>query len=192
MHVSINLLSVFSAEAYNQASHFMGTNPVIQYVMQPILIIGVVFHFVMGFILEARNRSARPIKYAIKDKNNATWASQTMIYSGLVILAFLALHFVDFWFPEMNYKYIQQSPEVADRYYEELVHKFQNPARVGFYVLSFILLALHLHHGFQSSFQSVGFDNKKYMPAVKVITRAFSILVPAAFILIAIYHFFNH
>ncbi len=192
MHLSINLLSVCSAEAYNAASHFMGTNPLIQFVMQPILMIGVIFHFVMGFILEARNRAARPVGYAQKAKDNASWMSQNMIYSGLVILAFMGLHFVDFWLPEMNYKYIEQLPAVSDRYYEEMVHKFQNPIRVGAYVVSFVLLALHLLHGFQSSFQSVGFDNKKYMPAVKFITQAYSILVPAAFIFIAIYHFINH
>jgi succinate dehydrogenase / fumarate reductase, cytochrome b subunit len=192
MHVSINLLSIFSADAYNEASHFMGTNPLIQFVMQPILIAGVLFHSIMGFILEAHNRSARPVKYAQKAKDNATWMSQNMIYSGLVILAFFGLHFLDFWIPEMNYKYVAQLPEVSDRYYDELVHKFQNPIRVVAYVISFVLLALHLLHGFKSSFQSVGFDNKKYMPAVKFITQAFSILVPAAFILIAIYHFINH
>ena len=192
MHVTINLLSVFSIDAYNEASHFMGTNPIIQFVMQPILIVGVVFHFVMGFILEARNRYARPVKYALKAKDNASLTSQSMIYSGLVILAFLGLHFIDFWLPEMNYKYIEQLPAVSDRYYEELVHKFQNPIRVGAYVVSFVLLAMHLLHGFQSSFQSVGFDNRKYMPAVKTITQAYAILVPAAFIFIAIYHFINH
>ena len=51
MHVSINLISVFSEDTFNMVSHFMGTNPIIQFAMQPILIIGVVFHFVLGFIL---------------------------------------------------------------------------------------------------------------------------------------------
>jgi succinate dehydrogenase / fumarate reductase cytochrome b subunit len=60
IHVAINFLSVFSADMFNMGSHFMGTNPLIQFAMQPILIAGVVFHFVMGFILEAQNRSARP------------------------------------------------------------------------------------------------------------------------------------
>lgn len=191
MHVSINFLSVISADAYNEASHFMGTNPVIQFLMQPILIIGVVYHFVMGFILEAKNRASRPIKYFKKDKSNASWISQNMIYSGLVILAFLVLHFVDFWIPEMDYKYIQKLPEDTERYYDELVHKFQNPLRVGAYVISFVLLAMHLLHGFQSSFQSIGVNNR-FTPGIKKVTEAFAIVVPLAFIFIAVYHFFNH
>ena len=64
-HLSINLISIFSPEAFNAASHFMESNPLIQFVMQPLLIAGVVFHFVMGFVLEVKNNAARPVKYAV-------------------------------------------------------------------------------------------------------------------------------
>lgn len=191
MHVAINFLSVISSDAYNEASHFMGINPIIQFAMQPVLIFAVVFHFVLGFVLEVKNKASRPISYAKKDKSNATWMSQNMIYSGLVILAFLGLHFIDFWIPEMNYKYVQQLPEVTDRYYDELVHRFQNPLRVGAYVISFVLLSFHLLHGFQSSLQSIGLNNK-FTPALKKITGAYAVVIPLIFIFIAIYHFINH
>src|SRR5690625_6398879 len=76
-HLFINLMSVFSPETFNSLSHFMGTNGLIQFVMQPILIIGVVLHFVTGFILEAQNRKARPIKYGVyKGNNNSSWVSR--------------------------------------------------------------------------------------------------------------------
>jgi succinate dehydrogenase/fumarate reductase cytochrome b subunit len=85
LHVAINLLSVVSAEMYNEASHFMGTNPIIQLVMQPILIFGVLFHFTMGFVLEFQNKSARPIKYEMKnEKGNSSWISRNMI-SGIEV-----------------------------------------------------------------------------------------------------------
>lgn len=48
IHLSINLISVFSEEGFNTASEFMGSNPLIQFVMQPILFAGVIFHFVIG------------------------------------------------------------------------------------------------------------------------------------------------
>lgn len=190
-HLTTNMLSVISADAFNEASHFMGTNPFIQFIAQPILIFGVFFHFIMGFVLEVKNRAARPIKYSKKATNNASWASQNMIYSGLVILAFLTLHFIDFWIPEMNYKYIEMLPEVTDRYQAELVHKFQNPIRVIAYVVAFVLLALHLLHGFQSSLQSMGINNK-FTPSIKKFTQAYAIIVPLGFIFIALYHFINH
>lgn len=60
IHLSVNLLSIFSEDAFNTASHFMGYNPLIQFVMQPVLVAGVIFHFVMGFVLEMKNKNARP------------------------------------------------------------------------------------------------------------------------------------
>ena len=191
-HFFINFTSVFSADTFNELSHFMGTNPAVQYVAQPILIFGVIFHFVMGFVLELKNRSARSIGYAkYSGGANSSWMSRNMIFSGLVILAFLGLHFYDFWIPEIVHKYIESHPEDATRYYAETVEKFESPVRTGLYVVSFIFLALHLLHGFQSSFQSVGFNNK-YSKALKGFTTAFAILIPLGFIFIALYHHINH
>ena len=103
LHFFINLTSVFSEDVFNMMSHFMGYNPIIQFVMQPILVAGVVFHFVMGFVLEIQNRAARPVSYAKNNgAANSSWASRNMIISGLVVLAFLGLHFYDFWIPEIQ------------------------------------------------------------------------------------------
>jgi succinate dehydrogenase / fumarate reductase cytochrome b subunit len=191
LHFSINLTSVFSSVVFNECSHFMGYNPLIQYVMQPILAFGVVFHFVMGFVLEIQNRNARPIGYAKNNgAANSNWASRNMIISGLVVLAFLGLHFYDFWFPEMVYKYVEGNPQDPTRYYPELVHKFESPVRTGLYCLAFLLLALHLWHGFNSSMQSVGFNNK-FSKALHKLGYAFAVIVPFGFIVIALFHHFN-
>ena len=187
-HFSINLLSVFSESLFNQVSHFMGNNPIVQFILQPILIFGVLFHFTMGFLLELKNSKSRSVKYdSYKGSTNASWMSRNMILSGIVILSFLGLHFYDFWVPEMNYKYIEGLPLDSDRYFEEMVHKFQSPARVAIYALSFIFLSLHLFHGFASSFQSVGVNNK-YSKSIKSFTVAFSIVIPFGFIFIALFH----
>ena len=90
----------------------------------------------------------------------------------------------------MTYKYIDQGPIETDRYYTELVAKFQNPVRVGIYSLCFVLLAVHLWHGFTSSFQSVGFNNK-YSKSIQKLGYAFAIVVPFGFVFIALFHFFN-
>ncbi|NBS18393.1 MAG: succinate dehydrogenase [Flavobacteriia bacterium] len=190
-HFTINISSIFSEKTFNFLSHFMGTNPLVQFVLQPILIFGVVFHFMMGFVLEVKNSRSRSTKYvAFKGAANASWMSRNMIISGIVVLSFLGLHFYDFWVPEINYKYIEVLPQNPDRYYEELVHKFHSPVRVGLYSLSFVFLALHLYHGFASSFQSLGINNK-YAHGIKWFTIAFSWVIPAGFIFIAIYHHLN-
>lgn len=192
-HFVINFTSIFSADVFNALSHFMGTNPIIQFVMQPVLIFAVVYHFLMGFILEAKNRAARNDKYvAYNGAANASWFSRNMIYSGLVILFFLGLHFYDFWIPEMDYKYIKFKEAEPERYFGELVHKFEDPIRVGIYVISFVLLSMHLLHGFQSSFQSIGARHEKYFATIEKIGRTYAILIPAGFIFIALFHHFSH
>ena len=155
-HFAINITSVFSETIFNQFSHFMGTNAIVQFVLQPILIFGVIFHFVMGFILDIQNRSARGTRYAVyKGSANASWVSRNMLISGGTVLAFLALHFYDFWVHEMAYKYVEANPEDPTRYYHETVEKFAPFWRTVLYVVSFVLLSLHLWHGFASSFQCV-------------------------------------
>lgn len=190
IHLSVNLLSIFSEDAFNTASHFMGYNPLIQFVMQPVLVAGVIFHFVMGFVLEMKNKNARPVKYAVvNNSGNSSWSSRNMIISGAVILAFLGLHMYDFWMHEMNYKYVEALSINETRYWEELHAKFADLWRVIFYAVSFVLLGLHLSHGFQSSFQSIGARHPKYLKCVNTLGTWYSILIPLGFIVVAVFHF---
>ncbi len=199
-HFAINILSVFSEDLFNEASRFMGTFWAVQFILQPILIFGVIFHFAMGFVLEIKNNRARQISYAKNNGSaNSTWMSRNMIWSGLAILAFLVLHFIDFWAPEMNIKYFKGDmsglidPDNVNsgfRYYEELVHKFENPLRVGAYVIAFVFLALHLLHGFMSAFQSIGANNK-YTKGLKGFAKVYAIGLPLGFIFIALFHHFT-
>ena len=191
LHVTINLASVFSPDFFNEASHFMGYNPIVQFLMQPVLIAGVIVHFVMGFVLEIQNKNARGMAYVkYKGSENASWVSRNMIYSGLVILAFLFLHFYDFWIHEMAYKYVEVKPENPTRYYAETVEKFEPFWRTILYVIAFVLLSLHLWHGFASSLQSMGVNNK-YTEGFKKFAKIFAVVVPLAFVFIAIYHHLN-
>lgn len=191
LHFVINLTSVIAPDTFNSWSHFMGTNGLIQGVLQPVLVFGVVFHFVMGIVLEFKNKKARAVNYtSFKGSANSSWVSRNMIYTGLVVLAFLGLHFYDFWIPEIIHKYIESNPEDPTRYLIETVHKFESPVRTGLYVVSFVLLALHLWHGFASSFQSIGFNNM-YSKALKGFTKFYAVLIPLGFIFIALYHHFN-
>ena len=198
IHLAVNITSLFSAELFNELSHFMGTNPLVQLALQPVLIFGVVFHFVMGFVLELKNKNARSVSYAKNNgAANSTWMSRNMIYSGLVILAFLVLHFIDFWIPELNVKYIRGDMSgllegtQEFRYYEELHHKFSPAWRVAAYVIAFVLLGLHLAHGFTSAFQSMG-SSASQKKTLKGLGKAYSIIIPLGFIIIALVHHFNH
>ena len=200
-HFAINSLSIFSPGLFNEVSHFMGTNPLVQFALQPILIFGVIFHFIMGFYLEIKNRNARNVSYAKNNRSaNSTWVSRNMIWSGAAILAFMALHFYDFWAPEINVKYFKGDmsglldPDNIDsgfRYYEELTHKFVDPIRVAAYVVAFVFLSLHLMHGFASAFQSMGASTVR-KAKLQLAAKIYSIVLPLGFIFIALYHYFNH
>ena len=192
IHFFINLISVFNEDLFNTLAHFMGNNPLIQFAMQPVLIFGVLFHFIMGFVLDFKNRASRPIGYAkYNGAANASWSSRNMIISGIVVLSFLGLHFYDFWIPEMVYKYVEVKPIASERYFHELVAKFNSPIRTSIYCFSFFFLFLHLWHGFNSSFQSVGMNNK-YSKTLHKVGYAFAVIVPFGFIFIALFHHFNH
>lgn len=199
-HLSINLLSVVSEDAFNQVSHFMGTNPLVQFLLQPVLIFGFMFHLIMGMVLEYQNRQARPVEYAGGNKATAPWVSKNMIYTGIMVMLFLGLHFADFFIPELEAKYFAADgrawgytvAEMDKTYYDHLVHEFENPIRVGLYVLAFLFLGLHLAHGFQSAFQSVGANHPKYTPLIKKLGFIYAVVVPIGFGFIAIYHFLTH
>ncbi len=184
------MTSVISPDVFNELSHFMGSNALVQFALQPVLIFGVVFHLAMGIYLDLQNRKARSVKYVNNNPGaNAPWTSRNMIITGITVLLFLGLHFYDFWIPEIIHKYVHFAPEDPTRYFGELQAKFTSPVRTGLYALSFIFLALHLLHGFQSAFQSVGFRNSKYTPVVQKLGNIYAIVVPLGFIIVAVFHY---
>lgn len=198
-HFTINALSLLSDDGatFNEVSHFMGTNPMVQYLLQPVLIFGVVFHFVMGFVLEIQNKRAKGKSYYKNNgAANSSWSSRNMIYSGLFILCFIVIHFIDFWIPEINTKFIKGDwtgmHDGHFRYFIELKHKFVPLWRVLVYCVGFVFLSLHLLHGFESAFQSVGANNP-YTKKLKLFGKLYATLIPLGFVIIALFHhFFNH
>ena len=109
-HLLINSMSVVSESTFNFASHFMGSNPVVQFIAQPILAFGVIFHLSMGLYLEAQNQKARNKKYTKKKEGtSSSWMSRNMRITGIMILLFLGLHFYDFWIPELIHKYVDMA-----------------------------------------------------------------------------------
>ena len=191
IHLAVNLTSVISESTFNELSHFMGTNPLIQFAMQPVLLAGVIFHFVMGFVLEIQNKRARGSEkyYAYNGGANSSWMSRNMSITGVMILLFLGLHLWDFWVGEMNYKYIQFNEPNPTRYYHELIEKFHDPLRVGMYVLCFVFLCLHLLHGFQSAFQSMGWKDNARKKLISQVGNWYSYIICGGFIFIALFHY---
>lgn len=197
-HLSGNLLLLMcdGGESFNVYAHFMKHNILIV-LSEFILFGGIIFHAVQGIILVKKNRDARPIAYAKDNAETQSKFSKWMGPLGIAILVLLILHLVDFF----AYKYTADlMGGVAMKTYEgvemadlaSLVYvKFANPLYVVVYVIFMLVLAFHLHHGFQSAFQSLGLNHAKYTPIIKKAGAIYAILIPLAFALIPIMIFFG-
>ncbi|UTW68065.1 succinate dehydrogenase cytochrome b subunit [bacterium SCSIO 12643] len=184
VHLTINLFLFVGPELFNEASHFMATNPLIQ-IMQYVLAAGFLVHIVMGIKLTRQNAAARPVKYAYENASvSSTWASRNMIITGLLVLVFLVLHLRDFFY-ELKF-----TDHVSDDYVL-VTSLFSIWYYAVFYVLAFIGLGIHLNHGFQSAFQSVGWKNSKWKGLLQTLGTVYSAVIAIGFSAIAIYFFLN-
>ncbi|SOD19672.1 succinate dehydrogenase cytochrome b subunit [Pedobacter xixiisoli] len=184
IHVSINALIFLndSGETFNVAADFMGHNIVIR-IMEVGLFAGIILHIVQAIMLTAQNNAARPEKYAYnKASANSKWYSRSMGLLGTLILMFLVLHLYHFWWPTKVAVYTHQEHNT----FQNIVMIFQELWVVVVYVLGVISLGYHLLHGFQSSFQTMGWNHKKWTPVVKTVGVWFSIIVPIIFALMPI------
>ena len=175
---------------FNEYTRFMSSNPIIR-VMEIVLVAGFLTHIIDAIMLTRANKKAQPVKYTM-DKKQSSWYSRNMGLTGSVILAFLVLHLQSFWY---GYKF--GSPAYATDsaglpikdMYTMVIEAFGEFWYSGLYVIAVTLLGIHLNHGFQSAFQSVGLRHKKYTPTIKMLGTAFSILISLGFISFPIYFF---
>lgn len=189
---NLQLLKSDGGQAFNVYAHTMTTNPLIK-VVSYVNYTFILLHVIWAIILTRRNRAARgPKGYAVGN-NTSHWTSRNMGILGTFILIFIIVHLRGFWY-EMHWGGIATSNYdgvdyknlylVVDKAYGQLWY-------VVLYVVSMLLLAFHLFHGFGSAFQTLGLNHVKYNPVIKVVGVAFAIIVPALFALIPIYMYFN-
>ena len=194
VHCSINGMIFFNdgGQTFNHWAHFMSDNLIIR-IMEIGLFVFIILHIIQGLMLWSQNAKARPVGYKRKDSgSNSTWYSRSMGLLGTLILMFLVLHLYHFWTPsrfggsmgvhtlEPTTLAAYNGQEVHDLYYEMQV-VFKELWVVIVYVLGVISLGWHLLHGFQSAFQTMGWNHKKYTPMIKFIGVAYSIIIPLVF-----------
>jgi succinate dehydrogenase / fumarate reductase, cytochrome b subunit len=189
---NLQLFNDDGGRAFNIYSQFMGHNMLIR-ALEFVLLAGFVFHIWDAVALTRRNRSARSVKYAVNRlEENSNWSSRNMGLLGTVILVFLVIHLYNFFLPTKTgaLKQVVIDGELVDDLYSHVALSFQNPLYVALYVISMVALAYHLIHGFQSAFQTLGLNHKKYTPAIRSFGYIFSILVGLGFASMPIYFLF--
>ncbi len=173
---------------FNEGAEFMAHNPIIR-TMEIVLFIGIILHIVQALILTLQNQKARPIKYAVQNgAANSKWYSRSMGLLGTLILMFLIIHLKHFWYVSRLTDEITSGEETL---FGEMIEVFENPMIVLLYVLAMFSLGYHLLHGFQSAFQSLGLNHKKYSPLIAAIGFWFSIIVPFIFAMMPISIYFG-
>ena len=201
VHLAMNLtlvlndISLFGqhwaeGELFNTGAHFMISTPLIR-IMEPILAAGFIFHIIYATLITIRNRRHRPISYAVTTGNHlTTWSSKNMYILGAALLLFLILHIWNFFYP---FRYTSM-PEVVvngvtmDNSYAVVSALFrQSVIYCIIYILAAIFLALHLAHGFWSAFQTIGWNNLKWIARLRTISIIFAVVVGGGFAIIPLY-----
>ncbi len=135
-------------------------------------------HIISGLYLFLKNRQARPVRYAVdKRAGGRTLSSVTMPYTGLLILAFVLFHLVNFTFVDKSQTTVFRIVSAA----------FSNPLYVVVYIAAMIVVALHVRHGFWSAFLTLGANHPKYMPAIMALSIVLGLIVGFGFGLLPVY-----
>jgi len=187
-HGCMNVVALFSAEAYNQICELLGSN---WYAIAATCALAalVVIHVIYAFILTFQNRKARGNnKYAITDKpGKVEWASQNMLVLGIIICLGLLLHLKDFWCNMMWAEIIGAeglfSPTDG---FEWIKYTFSNPIFAVLYLIWIVAIWFHLTHGIWSGVQTLGWSGHTWFCRWKLISQIWATIVMGMFALVAI------
>ncbi|MBQ2051640.1 MAG: succinate dehydrogenase/fumarate reductase cytochrome b subunit [Paludibacteraceae bacterium] len=194
-HMCMNIVALFSAEAYNMICEFLGANWY-ALVGTAVLAAGFIIHIIYALVLTIQNRKARGNdRYEVTSRpKSVEWASQNMLALGVVILSFLALHLYHFWakmqlveLQHMAGANVDTSMVTNGAYY--IQQTFSNPVNVVLYLIALCALWFHLSHGFWSALQSMGLDNKTWFNRVKNIGIVYATILVGGFAIVVIAFF---
>ncbi len=184
LHMSVNLIAVFSFEAYNEACEFMGTNPIVQ-IMVPVLALGFIVHIIFAFIVTWQNKKARGEQgFESKSATDTSWVSKNMLVLGIIVFVGLLVHLSQFWskMQLQEWKGVE-SANGAD----VLVATFSKLFNVLLYIVWILALGFHLIHGFWSAFQSLGVNKPGLAKRIKIFTHSFVTFLLLGFITTVVY-----
>ena len=188
IHIAGNLIVFFGPSAFNTYAFTLESNPLLPLV-ELVLLSWFVIHIYKTVRMYVGNQNTRPVAYAKKKSaghtTRKTFASSTMILSGLWLLVFLVLHVKAF---KYGAEY-ETTSGVRDLYRLEM-ENFGNPLMVAFYVLSMLVVGSHLWHGAASAMQSLGADQPRWTPRLLAAGKLFAVLIAGGFIVIALWAHF--
>ncbi len=157
--------------SYAEHLHALGNLLVAAEIM---MVVALIIHVSTAVILFFQNRSARPVKYAMdKSGGGRTFSSQTMPYTGLLVLGFIGVHMATF-----SHHIVDQTTR---NIFQIALDVFSQPAYLVIFLVSMVILGFHVRHGLWSAFQTVGANHPKYMPFSQKLSIIFAFIVALGF-----------
>ena len=182
-HLVGNLQIFLGPEAINRYGHFLQGNVELLWPARIGLLVILSLHLWSAIKLSAENKAARPVAYAQYNPVGSTYASRTMLMSGLILFCFLVYHILHYTVqvPAVNFtgqNFIGfEDPEKRHDVYRMVVIGFRNIWATSFYVVGVGLVCLHLSHGASSMFQSLGWKNSAYRPVLDRSAQGLALLI---------------
>lgn len=175
LYTNLHLFFGDGGVEFNEMSHSMVHSIFIR-IVEVVLFAAIIIHVVQAIVLTRENNNARPVKYATNaGASTSTWISRNMGLTGSVIFFFIVVHLWQFFVPYRITGTV--GIEGHETLAEETAEALANPLYAGLYLVSVIILSWHISHGFHSGFQSLGINNKKYTPILKIASTGIAILL---------------
>ncbi|MCI6160599.1 MAG: succinate dehydrogenase/fumarate reductase cytochrome b subunit [Prevotella sp.] len=188
-HASMNVVALFSGEAYNMICELLGANWYAVAATMGLAALAVI-HIVYAFILTAQNRRARGNeRYAVTAKpDKVEWASQNMLVLGLIVVLGLLLHLFNFWYNMMFCELFHIADPLGNPAdgFGYIRETFANPVYVVLYVVWLAALWFHLSHGFWSAMHTFGWSGKVWFNRWRVIGIVYTSILMAAFLVVVL------
>ena len=191
-HLVGNLQFFLGAEAINRYGHFLQTNLEVIWPARIFLLVMIGLHIWSAINLSIENKAARPVPYANWNPTTASYASRTMLMSGIIIFVFIIYHLLHYTVQVQSINFTGQNfvgfedPEKRHDIFKMMVLGFSNLWVSLYYIIGIALLCLHLSHGVSAMFQSLGWKNKVYGPCLDTGARALSWLIFLGYVSIPI------
>lgn len=184
-HLAGNLLLLLPEQptgaSFTKYAQFLEQHPLLIPAELALLTLFLV-HMLAALKLTLQNRSAKPVKYVKKGMNELKYLpSSIMGYTGLLVIIFVIIHLI-------NFKYSPDHESAADLY-QIVRDTFVQLPYAAMYVFFMVVLGIHLFHGFQSAFLTLGLDHPKYTPYVKFCGYVYAITMAVGFAIIPVYFY---
>ena len=183
-HLGGNLLLYIGAEHYNNYAHRLHSQELLLLVAEIGLLVMFLLHIWLALKTSSDNSAARPTEYAMRQTKMeqgplAAPASATMLLTGVIVLVFLLVHLSDFrWF---DLRHHVPADKAAPLPFAKTVMILKDPISALVYIVGSFALGYHVLHGFESAFQTLGFNHPKYTPTIKFLSLLFALIVALGF-----------